>query len=145
MVEQLYNKGSDTHGRPATIGSLLAMLKEDRPEVFSEVIRIDSQNANNYIGLTHNEIKQMMEQHEAGDKIHEYETQEDKLCKWLKKPEFHLHHKVCDPRNALQMCTFGERWTDVKKMYNSKHMKPYPKSAENMVIKLKKAQVRLIR
>ena len=130
MTEQLYNKGSETHGRPATIGSLLAMLKEDNPEQFYAIIKCnDSTNG----GLTQEELKEMIEKHNEAERIEADETQEDKLARWLSKPEFYFHRKVSDPRKALDA-------QDDKKIYNARYMKPYNSTAKTMIIKGEKGQ-----
>lgn len=129
-TEELYNQGSqagNTHGRPATIGSLLAMLKEDNPDVFYEIVSV---NPANY-GLTQDEIKDMIEKHNENEKIKPDEKQEEKLERWLSKPAYYFNRKVSDPRRILDK-------KDNKKIYNSKHMKPYPKLAKTMIVKAEK-------
>ena len=123
-TEQVYNKGSNhTHGRPATIGSLLAMLKEDNPKKFYEILSLES--GNNNFDFT-DIVKQL---HKAEED--EYENQEEKLSRWLKSPEYSFYHKVSNPRNVLIE-------TDMKKIYNAKHMKPYSKTASTQIIKAEK-------
>lgn len=121
QTKSLYDAGNGrtTNGRPITIGTLFAYLKEDNLELFREITYVNRGTSEN--------IKIMI------DNIEQLKlTNEEKLAIWLGKPEFHFHHKVS---NASCKLTHADQHV----VYEERFMKEYPND-ETLVIKAEKGQ-----
>ena len=94
---------------------LIFRFNEFKTLKFNEIIKIDFKTAS--AGLTPNEIKDMIEEHIESEKIKADETQEQKIARWLKNPEYHFYHKVSYPKKALNY-TYKDKYGKTRKIIN---------------------------
>ena len=143
-VRKAYEKGREGFaGRPLTCGTLMAYLKEDNLGAFRKLIPEPEIDYSEMIkGMTGGLDDESDDDEDADDldiddkssKQAEKKTQEEKLSRWLRAPDYFLKNPVDEAVDELDD-------DDDVETYEERFMKPYPvEGVVTMIVKGQKGQ-----
>jgi hypothetical protein len=140
-VRAVYEKGrAGFAGRPLTCGTLMAYLKEDNLKAFMKLIPVQEPDDDSFIDMIKNLRGGLDEESDDDDleigaepkKVKQ--TQEDKIKRWLKAPEYFLKRPVDEAKPELDA-------KDEIETYEERFMKQYPVDGVlTMIVKGQKGQ-----